>query len=51
MRQVATILIEQDDGGTEKHSREFGGFKQDLEKRSARSCCRRSTASFRRATC
>jgi len=31
MRQVATILIEQDDGGTEKHSREFGGFKQDLE--------------------
>ncbi|ESQ08691.1 MAG: transposase [Thiohalocapsa sp. PB-PSB1] len=30
LRQVATILIEQDDGGTEKHSPEFGGFEQDL---------------------
>jgi transposase len=30
MRQVATILIEQDDASTEKHTREFGGFKQDL---------------------
>jgi transposase len=32
MRQVATILIEQDDGGTEKHSRELGGFKQELDR-------------------
>jgi len=31
MRQVGTILIEQDDGSTEKHTREFGGFKQDLQ--------------------
>jgi hypothetical protein len=30
MRQVANILTEQDDGGTEKHTREIGGFKQDL---------------------
>jgi transposase len=31
MRQVATILIDQDDGGTEQHTLELGGFKQDLE--------------------
>ena len=30
MRQVATILIEQEDGSTEQHSREFGGYKRDL---------------------
>jgi transposase len=30
MRQVGTILIEQDDGNTEQHTREFGGLKQDL---------------------
>lgn len=30
MKQVATILIEQEDGGTEKHTREFGGYKRDL---------------------
>ena len=30
MRQVATILIEQEDGSTEQHSREVGGFKRDL---------------------
>jgi transposase len=30
MCQVATILIEQEDGSTEQHSREVGGFKRDL---------------------
>jgi hypothetical protein len=35
MRQVATILIEQEDGSTEQHSREVGGFKRDLRCRVA----------------
>lgn len=30
LKHVATILIEQADGGTEQHTREFGGFKRDL---------------------
>lgn len=30
MKQVATILIELEDGGTKKHTREFGGYKRDL---------------------
>ena len=30
LKHVGTILIEQADGGTEQHTREFGGFKRDL---------------------
>jgi transposase len=30
VKHVATILIEQADGSTEAHTREFGGFKRDL---------------------
>lgn len=30
MKQVATILIELEQGSTEKHTREFGGYKRDL---------------------
>jgi hypothetical protein len=35
LKHVGTILIEQADGGTEQHSREFGGFKRDLRARVA----------------
>ena len=30
VKHVATVLIEQADGSTEAHTREFGGFKRDL---------------------